>query len=83
MSKVRPFWDLERHIGSVSRNDRGEEIRIRRVSKDDRDYIDVRTFYPGRDGNMRPARGIVLPIDTASDVADLIHQAVASGDEAS
>lgn len=75
MTMAKPFWDKDELVGTIQRNGR-EEIQVRRVAKDGREYVDVRTFYPGHDGAMRPGRGIALPLATASDVAALVRQAV-------
>lgn len=72
---VRPFWDVERVIGKVRKNDRGEVIQIRHTEKDSRTYVDVRVFYPGGDDGLRPGKGIALPSDLADEVAGYILQA--------
>lgn len=74
----RPFWDSDELIGTVKRNSR-EDIRVRSTSKGNREYVDVRIFYPASDGNMRPGRGISLPASAAGDVAGLIRKAVGDG----
>lgn len=72
---ARPFWDVERVIGKVRKNDRGEVIQVRHTEKDSRTYVDVRIFYPGGDDGLRPGKGIALPSDLADEVAGLILQA--------
>lgn len=71
---VRPFWDVDHLIGTVTKNAR-EQIQVRHTEKDGRVYVDVRTFYPGNDGTMRPGRGIALPSDVADEVAGFVLQA--------
>lgn len=71
---VRPFWDVDNLIGKVTKNDR-ELIQVRHTEKDGRTYVDVRVFYPGNDGTMRPGKGIALPVQTADKVAGLVLQA--------
>lgn len=72
---ARPFWDVERLIGQVRKNDRGEVIQVRHTEKDNRMYVDVRVFYPGGDNRLRPGKGIALPADLADEVAGFILQA--------
>lgn len=71
---VRPFWDVDHLIGKVVKNER-ELIQVRHTEKDGRTYVDVRVFYPGNDGLMRPGKGIALPAQTADEVAGLVLQA--------
>lgn len=72
---AKPFWDTERVIGKVPRNDRGEVIQVRHTEKDSRSYIDVRVFFPGGENQLRPGKGIALPAHVADEVAGLILQA--------
>ncbi|MBE3577306.1 MAG: transcriptional coactivator p15/PC4 family protein [Limnochordales bacterium] len=69
------FWDSEEMIGEVSKNARGEVIRVKRVSKRGRTYIDVRTFYPGSNGEMRPSKGISIPDNLLPAVMQLLEEA--------
>lgn len=71
---VRPFWDVDNLIGKVVKNER-ELIQVRHTEKDGRTYVDVRVFYPGNDGMMRPGKGIALPVNTADEIAGLVLQA--------
>lgn len=72
---AKPFWDVERLVGDVRKNQRGEVIRVSQTEKDNRKYVDVRVFYPGRDNDMRPGKGIALPSEIAGEVAGYILQA--------
>lgn len=69
------FWDSEEMIGEVSKNARGEVIRVKQVSKRGRTYIDVRTFYPGNSGEMRPSKGISIPDNLLPAVIQLLEEA--------
>lgn len=71
----KPFWDMERLIGQVRKNDRGEVIQVRHTEKDSRAYVDVRVFYPSGGSGLRPGKGIALPADLADEVAGYILQA--------
>ncbi|MFO7264702.1 MAG: transcriptional coactivator p15/PC4 family protein [Limnochordales bacterium] len=74
-SAAKPFWDVERPVGDVRKNNRGAVIRVSQTEKDNRKYVDVRVFYPGRDNGMRPGKGIALPSEIAGEVAGYILQA--------
>ena len=69
------FWDSEKEIVSLPKNGRGEEIKVKRVSKKGKDFIDVRTFYPDRLGDLCPGKGISIPIELADDIAKAISDA--------
>ena len=66
------FWDTEKLIGSIGKNDKGDEIQIRTVSKRGKQFVDVRTYYRDEDGELKPGKGISIPDDLADEVADLI-----------
>lgn len=72
---ARPFWDVERKVGDVPKNDRGVVIRVSQTEKDNRKYVDVRVFYPGGGNQLRPGKGIALPSEVAGEVAGYILQA--------
>lgn len=72
---VRSFWDVERVIGKVRKNQRGDVIQVSHTEKDSRTYVDVRVFYPGGDDGLRPGKGIALPSELADEVAGYILQA--------
>lgn len=69
------FWDREELIGEVTKNDRGGLIQVRLTEKNRRAYVDVRSFYPGDDGELRPGKGIAIPLDLANEVAEMITRA--------
>lgn len=69
------FWDTETLVGDVSKNARGEVIRVKRVTKRGRAYVDLRTFYPGDDGELRPGKGISIPDSLVDAVIQLLRQA--------
>lgn len=67
------FWDEEREPHVISKNDRGDEIHVRRVRRGRSWYCDVRNFYRDKEtGEMRPAKGIAIPNDLADEVAEAI-----------
>lgn len=65
------FWDKEEEVFSISKNDRGEEIKVKKVKKGNKKYVDVRTFYP-KDGVMMPGKGVSIPDDLADEIAKAI-----------
>lgn len=75
VERPRPFWDVERVVGQVRKNERGEVIQVRHTEKDSRTYVDVRVFYPGGNDGLRPGKGIALPADLADEIGGLILQA--------
>lgn len=67
------FWDREEVLAEL---DKGEEkIFVKRVSKGSKSYIDVRTFWLDDDDEWKPSKkGIAIPIDLASEVAEAIQK---------
>jgi len=68
------FWDQEIEVGSVGKNDKGDEIKVKLVSKNNREFVDVRTWYMKND-RMKPGKGIAIPVDSADAVAELVMEA--------
>ena len=69
------FWDQEKLVGEVTKNARGEMIRVKYVTKRGRAYVDVRTFYRDDQGNLRPSRGISIPENVVPSVIRLLQSA--------
>ncbi|HHW10499.1 MAG TPA: hypothetical protein GXX29_11030 [Firmicutes bacterium] len=69
------FWDSEKPIAEIQKNDKGEVIAVKLVSKSNRRYVDVRHFYLNKSGELAPGKGIALPLDLADEVAQKIMEA--------
>ena len=65
------FWDKEVEIATYPKNNRGEEIKIKKVKKGNKTYVDVRTFYM-QDGVQKPGKGVSIPDDLADEIAQSI-----------
>ena len=76
---ARPFWDVERLIGQVRKNDRGEVIQVRHTEKDNRTYVDVRVFYPGGDNRLRWPASSCRPANPSRISASGVRRAAAAG----
>jgi hypothetical protein len=74
------FWDNEQAVAEIKKNERGEVISVKLVTKSNRQFIDVRNFYVNKEGDLAPAKGIALPIDLAVEVAEQILAAVKQAD---
>jgi hypothetical protein len=66
------FWTTEQLVGVIPKNNKGDEIIVKKVTKGNKAYVDVRTFYKDKEGNLNPGKGITIPDDLADEVADLI-----------
>lgn len=75
------FWDSEESIAELTKNDRGEVIAIKLVTKGTRRYVDVRNFYLSKAGDLAPGKGIALPLELAEQVAESILKASKRGAE--
>lgn len=69
---AKSFWDEEVEVISIPKNGRGEEIKVKKVSKSGKIFIDVRTFYPGAGGELLPGKGISIPEDCSAQVVEAI-----------
>lgn len=63
------FTDKEKRIAEISKNDKGDVIRITKLQKNGKTYVDVRTWYVDKDGNLKPSKGIWIPDDLVDEVA--------------
>ena len=72
------FWDTEKTIVILPKNDKGEQIHVKKVSKGKKEYIDVRTFYTKGD-ELLPGKGIAIPIDLADEIALKILEGTKEG----
>jgi hypothetical protein len=62
------------------RNRRGESIRVRLSTWEDRVFIDVRTWYPA-DGKLKPGKGFAADVKHLPRLAGALAKAVAKATE--
>lgn len=71
------FWDSEDILAEIDKGT--ERIFVKRVTKGERAYIDVRTFWLDDSDEWRPSKkGIAIPVDLAEDVAAAIQKGLAA-----
>ena len=68
------FWDKEELLGSITKNSR-EEIQIKQVSKNGREYVDIRTFwYDSSDDTYKPSqKGVAIPLESIDDLKSILE----------
>ncbi len=67
------FWDSEEILAELDKG--AERIFVKRVSKGNRTYIDIRTFWADDEDEWRPSKkGIAVPVELAQDVAAAIEK---------
>ena len=71
------FWDKEELCGSIKKNSR-EEIQIKKVSKNDKEYIDIRVFwYDANDDSFKPSqKGLAIPAESFSELKEILNKIV-------
>jgi len=57
----KSFWDTEEVLAEIEKNDRGEKIVIKRCTKGEKGFVDIRTFFVDKDEELRPGKGIAIP----------------------
>lgn len=62
------FWESEVVLGEIDKNDRGEKIIVKKCTKGNKSFIDVRTFFL-KDEVLCPGKGIAIPEDLSDEVA--------------
>lgn len=67
------FWDNEELLGKFVKNSR-EEIHIKRVSKNGREYIDIRTFwFDAKSDEFRPSqKGLAIPLEFVGELKSIL-----------
>jgi Transcriptional Coactivator p15 (PC4). len=68
------FWDEEVMLGKFVKNSR-EEIHIKRVKKNGREYIDIRTFwYDAKSDEFRPSqKGLAIPMEFVGELINILE----------
>ena len=63
------FWESETLLGKFVKNSR-EEIHIKRVMKNNREYVDIRTFwYDSNADDFKPSqKGVAIPLEFAAEL---------------
>jgi hypothetical protein len=72
---VKTFWDVEVPVCEVDLSEK-KKIVIKRVAKNDKDYVDVRNTFQDKEGKWKFGKGIAIPLEHAEDIADIIKGAV-------
>ncbi len=69
------FWDKEELLGKISKNNR-EEIHIKQVTKNDKEYIDIRTFwYDSNEDTFKPSqKGLAIPKDAFAELKEILEK---------
>ena len=69
------FWDKEELFGKNRKNNR-EEIQIKKVSKNDKEYIDIRVFwYDANEDSFKPSqKGLAVPVESFSELKEILDK---------
>jgi hypothetical protein len=68
------FWESETLLGKFVKNSR-EEIHIKRVMKNNREYVDIRTFwYDSNADDFKPSqKGVAIPLEFAAELKSILE----------
>ncbi|ANW99499.1 transcriptional coactivator p15 [Thermoclostridium stercorarium subsp. thermolacticum DSM 2910] len=68
------FWDSEELLGKLPKNSR-EEIHIKQVVKNGKEYLDIRTFwYDPADDTYKPSQKCVtIPFEVIAELKSIIQ----------
>lgn len=69
------FWDSEEVVGKITKNSR-EEIHIKKVEKNGKQYIDIRVFwFDSNSDEFRPSqKGLAVPYESFEEFKDIINK---------
>ncbi|HBR02862.1 MAG TPA: transcriptional coactivator p15 [Ruminiclostridium sp.] len=67
------FWDSEELLGKFVKNSR-EEIHIKKVSKNSKSYVDIRTFwFDSKSDEFRPSqKGLAIPLEFVGELTSIL-----------
>jgi len=70
------FWDTEEILGKFAKNSR-EEIQIKKVTKNSKTYIDIRTFWLDSTSNeYKPSqKGVTVPFEFLGELLSILENA--------
>lgn len=68
----KTFWDKEKVVKETDLNAKNKII-VKKVSKSNKEYIDVRKYYLDKEGNWAPGKGIAIPDELADELADILY----------
>lgn len=63
------------------KNRRGESIRVQLSAYEGRDLVDLRTWFPGDDGKLRPGKGFAAEVKHLPRLASALAKAEAKARE--
>lgn len=68
------FWDKEELLGTVTKNSR-EEIHVKKVSKNGKEYVDIRTFWydPDEDTYKPSQKGVTVPLEVVPELKNILQ----------
>lgn len=65
------FWDNEELIGTVNKEN-GDQIQIRKTTRKEKSYVDIRTYYMGKDDEFHPGKGICIPQELMKEIKEML-----------
>lgn len=69
MAELTSFWESQTIIADVKKGNRGDIIRVSRVTKGRQTYVDVRVWFVHSETEvLTPGKGIAVPVDVAEQV---------------
>jgi hypothetical protein len=70
------FWEKEELIGKIEKNGK-EEIHVKKVEKNSRQFIDIRMFWLEKESNeFKPSsKGIAIPVEVFEEFKEVIMKA--------
>lgn len=66
------FYSNQHTLGAV-KTPRGEELRLTIAERQGKQYIDIRTWYPDDEGEMKPGKGLGKPADQILPLMSLVE----------
>lgn len=68
------FWDSEELLGKFVKNSR-EEIHIKKVTKNTKSYVDIRTFwFDSKDDDFKPSqKGLAIPLEFVGELKSVLE----------
>lgn len=73
--KMSDFWEKEDLVGKIEKNNK-EEIHVKKVEKNGRQYVDIRIFWMEKESNdFKPSpKGIAIPVEIFETFKEVINK---------
>jgi hypothetical protein len=68
---AKSFWDTEELLGEIEKN-KSELIKVKKVTKGDKTYTDIRIFLKNEEEYRPTGKGVVIPNESINELITML-----------